>query len=165
MNVAACAVLVALAACATGVLAAAEAPAARPAKALVSTATITGQRARSLYLLHCAGCHQIDGHGAPASGVPTMIDTLGSYLGSEAGKAYLVQVPGARNANVSDAELAALVNWTVEAFSSKTIPTGYRPYTEDEVRRWRACPPVDIAAARLALETGSTAGIAQCERN
>ncbi|WP_413671692.1 cytochrome C [Massilia cellulosiltytica] len=122
--------------------------------AAAQPAAITPQRARSLYLLHCAGCHQVDGSGTPAYGVPSMIDTLGVFQRTKAGRAFLVQVPGARNANVTDAELAALTNWALRTFSPKTLPADFRPYTTAEVTRWRANPPLDIAGARTQVLVG-----------
>jgi len=115
---------------------------------------VTPQRARSLYLLHCAGCHQVDGSGTPAFGVPSMIDTLGLFQRTAAGRAFLVQVPGARNASISDAELAALTNWTLRTFSTATLPAGFKPYTTAEVKVLRADPPLDIAATRAAVIAG-----------
>lgn len=113
--------------------------------------TITPQRARSLFYLHCAGCHRFDGGGAPAFGVPSMVNTLGRYQLTARGRAYLVQVPGARNASVTDAELAAMTNWQMQAFSAATAPKDFKPYTTEEVRRWRHQPPADIAAARAEI--------------
>ena len=131
----------------------AGAPAA-PAVQADSAAAISPQRARSLYLLHCAGCHQVDGSGAPQFGVPTMIDTLGYFQRTRAGRAFLVQVPGARNSNVSDAELAALTNWALRTFSQSTLPQDFKPYSTAEVAHWRADPPLDIATARETVIAG-----------
>lgn len=113
--------------------------------------TITPERARSLFYLHCAGCHRFDGSGTPAFGVPSMVNTLGRYQLTARGRAYLVQVPGARNANVTDAELAAMTNWQMQAFSAATTPKDFKPYTTEEVRRWRHNPPADIAGARAEI--------------
>jgi mono/diheme cytochrome c family protein len=114
-------------------------------------AAISPQRARSLYLLHCSGCHQADGSGSPGFGVPSMRGVLGKFQQSTAGRAFLVQAPGARNAHLTDAELAALTNWALLAFSPATLPAGHQPYTAEEVGRWRADPPLDVAAARAAI--------------
>ena len=102
-------------------------------------------------MLHCAGCHRVDGSGAPGFGVPTMIDTLGQFQRTSAGRAFLLQVPGARNAAITDAELAALTNWAVKAFSAPTLPADFQPYTTAEVTHWRANPPLDIAGTREAV--------------
>jgi mono/diheme cytochrome c family protein len=114
-------------------------------------AAISPQRARSLYLLHCSGCHQPDGSGSPRFGVPTMRGMLGKFQQSSAGRAFLVQAPGARNAHITDAELAALTNWALLAFSPATLPAGFQPYTTEQVSRWRANPPLDVAGARAAI--------------
>jgi mono/diheme cytochrome c family protein len=114
-------------------------------------AAISPQRARSLYLLHCSGCHQSDGSGSPRFGVPTMRNMLGMFQQSPAGRAFLVQAPGARNAHITDAELAALTNWALLEFSPATLPAGFQPYTTEEVSRWRANPPLDVAGARAAI--------------
>ena len=121
------------------------------AAAAATDAGVTPQRARSLYILHCAGCHQIDGSGTPAYGVPSMIDTLGQFERTAAGRAFLVQVPGARNASVTDAELAAMTNWALRTFSAATLPSDFKPYTAAEVTPLRANPPLDIAGARAAI--------------
>ncbi|MES2259351.1 MAG: cytochrome C [Pseudomonadota bacterium] len=119
-----------------------------------AAAEISPQRARSLYLLHCSGCHQPDGSGSPAFGVPTMRGSLGHFQNTPAGRAFLVQAPGARNAHISDAELAALTNWQLLQFAPATLPPNFKPYTAEEVSRWRANPPLDVAAARAAIVAG-----------
>jgi mono/diheme cytochrome c family protein len=120
---------------------------------------ISPARARSLFTLHCAGCHQINGSGLPQAGVPSLQNTLAWFLGLPEGRAYLVQVPGARNATVTDAELAALTNWELQTFSKSILPTNFTPYTEAEVQVARRNPPADITAARgLILNALETAG-------
>jgi len=114
-------------------------------------ATISVAHARSLFLLRCAGCHQIDGAGHPQVGVPSMRNTLGYFPASAAGRAFLVQVPGARNAAITDAELAALTNWELQSFSKAQLPPDFIAYSEQEVRQSRANPPLDIAASRAAI--------------
>ena len=45
---------------------------------LSGAALADGDRsARLQYILHCTGCHQADGSGAPDSGVPSVRDQLG----------------------------------------------------------------------------------------
>lgn len=115
---------------------------------------ITPQRARTLYRLYCAGCHQLDGSGSPAFGIPTMRGTLGQFQRTPSGRAFLVQAPGARNARITDAELAALTNWALREFSAATLPDDFKPYTTEEVARWRANPPLDVAGTRAAIAAG-----------
>lgn len=115
---------------------------------------ITPLRARTLFRLYCSGCHQVDGSGSPEFGIPSMRGTLGHFQQTLAGRAFLVQAPGARNAGITDAELAALTNWALHEFSAPTLPAGFQPYTADEVARWRAAPPLDVAGARAAIAAG-----------
>jgi len=132
-------------------LPAAAAPAASAAAAAAAPSSVSVERARGLFMLHCAGCHRVDGSGAPGFGVPTMINTLGQFQRTSAGRAFLLQVPGARNAAITDAELAALTNWAVKAFSAPTLPADFQPYTTAEVTHWRANAPLDIAGTREAV--------------
>lgn len=112
---------------------------------------ISDARARAMFTLRCAGCHQLDGAGHPQFGVPSMRDKLGYFLGSAAGRAFLVQAPGARNAALSDAELTALTNWALRNFAGASLPADFTPYSTREVSQARANPPRDVAAARSAF--------------
>lgn len=102
------------------------------------------------YKLHCMGCHLADGSGGPPD-VPDIRGEMGCLLAVEGGREYLVQVPGASQAPISDAELAALVNWMLETFNRHTLPAEYAPLTEDEVRRWRPDWLLEVAAERQEL--------------
>jgi hypothetical protein len=88
------------------------------------------------YLIHCAGCHLADASGSPPR-VPDVRGELGRLLAVTGGREYLIQVPGAATAPVSDRELAAIVNYMLASFSSGTIPAGFEPFTETEVGRLR----------------------------
>jgi mono/diheme cytochrome c family protein len=96
-----------------------------------------GQPADVSYLIHCAGCHLADGSGSPPR-VPDVRGELGRLLGVPGGREYLIQVPGAATAPVSDRELAAIVNFMLASFSSGTMPAGFEPFTETEVGRLRS---------------------------
>ncbi|MBL0087469.1 MAG: hypothetical protein IPP44_12490 [Ideonella sp.] len=43
---------------------------------------------RTLYVLHCAGCHALDASGVPDKGVPTMRGALGHFLQLPEGRAF-----------------------------------------------------------------------------
>jgi mono/diheme cytochrome c family protein len=105
---------------------------------------------RILYMLHCQGCHLADGSGKPGE-VPSLAGSLGRFLGVEGGRAYLVQVPGSAHAPLSDAELASVLNWMVQAFGPADVAGQREPYGASEVARYRASPLVDVAATRAAL--------------
>ena len=88
------------------------------------------------YLLHCGGCHRVDGTGLPPE-VPTLVGTIGPLAGSPKGRDYLARVPGAAQAPITDAELAAVLNWVLTAFNAETLPVDFKPLDLAEIRRSR----------------------------
>jgi hypothetical protein len=100
------------------------------------------------YLLVCSGCHLRDGAGLPHAGIPRMKDKLGYFLRSDAGRAFLVQVPGTSSAPLTDREVAELLNWMLARFSPAEVPASAAPYTESEVTVLRARRMDDVAAIR-----------------
>jgi hypothetical protein len=97
------------------------------------------------YLLSCGGCHELDGSGSAR--VPTLraIDRL---LAFDGGRDYVLRVPGVAQAPLSDARLAALLNWLFDEFGSGA-PTPR--FTAAEVGAARSVPFDDPKAARAAL--------------
>ena len=95
-------------------------------------------RARTQYLLNCSGCHQPDGSGSVANGIPRMQGQVGHFLRLPEGRAFLVQVPGTSQSSLSDADVATLLNWMVNSLSAAEVPPDFVPYTRDEVTRLRA---------------------------
>jgi mono/diheme cytochrome c family protein len=102
------------------------------------------------YKLHCMGCHLADGSGGPPA-VPDIRREMGCLLAVEGGREYLVQVPGAAQAPISDAELAAVLNYMLETFSASVLPPEYLPVTREEVTRWRGSWLTEVAAVRETL--------------
>ena len=86
--------LVLLAACLSAV-----APAQR------TIASDSAQRVVYEYQMHCQGGHTPDGVGA--GNVPRMKDFVGTFLRSQAGREYLVRVPGSATSALADDRLAA----------------------------------------------------------
>lgn len=126
------------------------------ATALVASAAALAQAGiatnpRSLYVLHCAGCHGFDGSGVADKGVPSMRDTLGHFLRLPEGRAFLVQVPGVNNAGLSDEQIAQVTNWTIKTFSAQAAPAGWAPYTAGEVTDAKRHRPTDVAKLRAEL--------------
>jgi mono/diheme cytochrome c family protein len=108
-----------------------------------------------VFAANCAVCHQSDGQGV--QGVyPALAGTVGNYVHSPAGRAYLVQVVSfgmsgaieSRGAEyngfmqpwpqLSDREIAAVLNYILTKFNAQTLPAGFKPYTAPEVRHLRA---------------------------
>ena len=106
--------------------------------------------ARTNYILHCQGCHGADGVGGTPGEVPPLANSVGYFLRVEGGREYLAQVPGASNAPVSDAALASLLTYMINAFSLEEAGTIFRPYTTEEVSAVRRSQP-DIVPLRAAL--------------
>jgi mono/diheme cytochrome c family protein len=106
---------------------------------------------RSLYVLHCAGCHGMDASGVPGQGVPSMRGSLGHFMKLPEGRAFLLQVPGVNNAGLSDTQIALVTNWMVRQFSADTAPPDWPAYTAAEVAAAKLSRPSDVARARADL--------------
>lgn len=122
--------------------------------ALVCTPAALAQgerRAATDYLLHCSGCHDVDGSGHPHKGIPDFRDQVGYFLLWPEGRAFLLQVPGLLNSGLSDERAAGVVTWLVRRFAGSSLPPDFVPYTADEARRYRQTRPADIAALRQRL--------------
>jgi mono/diheme cytochrome c family protein len=98
------------------------------------------------FVLHCSGCHRIDGSGV--AGIAPDLREIGTLLQSDAGRAYLGRVPGVAQAPVSDRELAMLLNWVLTEIA-QTPPDP--PYSATEVGTLRTKPLRDPLAARREL--------------
>lgn len=120
------------------------------AASLVSAA-MASERQRVSFLLHCSGCHQPDGSGSPASGIPDMRGSIGHFLRLPEGRAFLVQVPGTAQSSLNDGDTAELLNWMVNAMGRNEIPADFLPYTRDEVTRLRGQPLDDVPAVRTSV--------------
>ena len=102
-------------------------------------------RAAHDYLLSCGGCHALDGSGSAR--VPSLrgVDRL---LAKTGGRDYVLRVPGVSSAPLSDARLAALLDWVFVSFGNHAAPR----FTAAEVNAARRQPFVDPKAARHALD-------------
>ena len=97
-------------------------------------------------MLQCMGCHTPDGSGEPGR-VPSLKETLTPFAKSAEGRRFLVQVPGASQSTLSDAELAKLLNWMIQDLSVAK-PSRFKHFTEAEVASYRRTPLVNVQAAR-----------------
>ncbi len=118
-----------VAAAAVGATVAADNRAANPADSQADAPVIK-------YLLYCGGCHLRDGRGAPPQ-VPTLHGQLGVIEAMPGGRDYLIRVPGAAQAPMTDADLAIVMNYLLETFNSETLAEGFKPYTASEVAGYR----------------------------
>jgi hypothetical protein len=109
------------------------------------------ERGRIDYVLHCSGCHALDGTGVEAKGIPQVKDRIGYFVGFPEGRAFLLQVPGLLSAGLSDARAAGVTNWMIEYFAGPSLPADFTPYTAEEAQRYRLSKPADIPGTRKAL--------------
>jgi hypothetical protein len=127
---------------------------------LLATASARGADPRVDYMLQCQGCHLADGSGSPGA-VPDLRGSLARFLGVPGGREYLVRVPGAAQSSLSDARLAALLDWMIREFGPAEAAARLEPYRSEEVARWRAEPYSEVQTVRRKLLRRIAAGAAQ----
>lgn len=110
---------------------------------------INPQRALFNYQMSCQGCHSPDGSGANA--VPRMRDVVGMFLATDAGREYLVRVPGSAVSALGDADLAEVLNWIIQEFAGASVTVPFQPYTPQEVGRLRQHPLPEVVQYRAQL--------------
>ncbi len=116
------------------------------------SATISANEilARQNYILNCQGCHLPDGSGSKGN-VPKMNDFVGYFLHVPGGREFIVQVPGAAGAPISDQELADVMNWMLLNFSKNELPDPFVPYNAEEIAKLRKEPLIDMHHRREEL--------------
>lgn len=106
--------------------------------------------ARALYVLHCAGCHSLDGSGSVSARVPDMRQ-LGLFLRVPGGREFLIQVPGVMGSGLNDAQVAEVTNWVLSTMANASIPAQHRAFDATEVSQARRKPMLDVAGTRAVL--------------
>ena len=99
------------------------------------------------YLLYCRGCHLHTGEAIPDASIPSLQELV-PLLASADGREYLVRVPGVSQANLSDARLAAVLNWVLTEFNADTLPADFEAYSAEEVGEARDKVLVDPLKTR-----------------
>ncbi|MDE2361326.1 MAG: hypothetical protein KGM42_01500 [Hyphomicrobiales bacterium] len=102
------------------------------------------ETAANLYLLHCSGCHGLDGIGSRTGRVPPFPGFLGPIAKARNGRAYLVLVPGVANADLQDADAAAVLNYALRTWANGAGAD----FSPDEVKDIRKHPVQDIIGVR-----------------
>ena len=110
------------------------------------------------YVLFCAGCHGLDGAGV-AGHVPPLRDSLARLLRIPGGREFLLRVPGVSNSALSDAALAAVMNWCVRQFAGEQSAARQPAYTTAELAAARREPL--LAMRRTRGELLARAGVAE----
>lgn len=111
-------------------------------------ATTTHPRAN--YVLHCAGCHGVDGSGVKTAYVPDL-RRLGDFLRIDGGREFVIKVPGVMGSGLNDVQVAEVTNWLLATLARGSVPAGHQPFDGAEVTRARAQPLIDVAAVRRRL--------------
>jgi mono/diheme cytochrome c family protein len=100
------------------------------------------------YVLYCMGCHGAQAEGVPGK-VPPLAHALGRYMRSSAGRNYILRVPGAANSALTDAQLAAVLNWLAETFDGDELAQNSVPlFSIAEVTGLRHSPLPAVLATR-----------------
>src|ERR1700686_5483404 len=98
------------------------------------------------YMLYCMGCHGAEAQGV-AGKIPPLAGALARFMRTSEGRNYVLRVPGAANSALSDARLAAVLNWLAERYGAPDEPRP-APFTEEEVTLARRVPLANVQAAR-----------------
>lgn len=109
------------------------------------------------YMLNCMGCHGTEAQGVPGK-VPPLAGSLGLFMRTAEGRDYVLRVPGAASSALSDAELAAVLNWIAIRFDGGGASNKPTPFSGDEVSRSRHRPLASVMAARTAVVRALAAG-------
>jgi cytochrome c553 len=99
------------------------------------------------YMLYCMGCHGAQAEGVPGK-IPPLAHSLGRFMRMPAGRNYVLRVPGAANSVLSDAQLAAVLNWLAQEYSSEELTADVPMFTAAEVTALRHSPLASVLAAR-----------------
>ena len=141
--------------------------------ALASLATA----GRAVYATHCAACHQGNGEGL-GSAFPPLVKSVPEYQANAKGRVILgdvllyglqgkIKAEGksyngmmpAWSSQLSDREIAEVLDYITTAWGNdKAEPSGFNPYTPDEIKALRAKPMTarDVwqARAKTLVPTG-----------
>jgi cytochrome c553 len=96
--------------------------------------------ARTNYVLRCAGCHGMDGRSV-ARAVPDLQGRVGYFLCTKAGRDYVGRLPNVAFAEISDADMAALLNYIASDLSAEATPRG-SAFSAEELAPLRRRPLV-----------------------
>lgn len=102
------------------------------------------------YQLQCMGCHRAGGEGEDGK-VPSLRRTLVPFSALPEGRDFIMRVPGVAQAPLSDADVAALLNWLARNLSDVPVPGSFVDYTAEEVGRARQHPLADVRELRARL--------------
>jgi len=107
------------------------------------------------YMLYCMGCHGSEAQGLPGK-IPPLAGSLARFMSTPDGRDYVLRVPGAASSALSDAQLAAVLNWLAMRYSAaEERPPA--PFTAEEVARVRRTPLANVKERRREVIRGLAA--------
>lgn len=122
------------------------------ASAASTPMTLAADRAaRYHFLLRCSGCHGVEGEGVRTGGIPEFHNFVGAFAGDDAGRTYVLHVPGVKGANLNDTDIAAVMNYVMMTWGGTSIRGTFVPFTAEEVRQRRAVRITDVVAMRRVI--------------
>jgi len=127
----------------------AHAAGSQPAKAS-QPATASEASPAQDYVLNCMGCHGTEAQGIPGK-VPPLANALSRFMRTAEGRNYVLRVPGAANSALSDAQLAAVLNWLARRYDSGAPAVQPVPFTSTEVAAVRHQPLLAVLATRSSV--------------
>jgi mono/diheme cytochrome c family protein len=98
------------------------------------------------YMLYCMGCHGAQAQGVPGK-IPPLAGSLSLFMRTAEGRDYILRVPGAASSALTDAQLAAVLNWLAESYGAPGQPRVV-PLTVEDVTRVRRTPLADVQTRR-----------------
>lgn len=101
------------------------------------------------YVLRCAGCHGMDGSGLEKAGIPPFPGLVDAFYMDAEGRRYLMHVPGVVASSLSDAEIAAVMNYINRRWGQPGREV--QPFSASEVGQLRGEPVRDLVALRRGI--------------
>ena len=98
------------------------------------------------YVLHCSGCHGMQGRGSISGRIPDFVDSLSKIASTPDGVAYIAMVPGVKNAGLSAADTADVLNYVLDRFGG-AMPVPVR-FDQSRIQSIWSLPTTDITVLR-----------------
>ena len=91
------------------------------------------------FVLRCGGCHGTLGQSPPKS-VPQLRGVAGWFLCTPEAREYVIRLPNVSRAQLSDADLAGVMNFVTFELGEASAPAKAVRFTADEVAAIRTRP-------------------------
>ena len=107
---------------------------------------------RATYVIHCSGCHGLQGAGNRDGGIPDFHNSVSALSKDDDGRTYLSQVPGVASSGLSNQQIAEVLNYVIITWRTDSdLPL--TPFTSTEVAERRHRVVADIVELRRQVVT------------